>query len=252
MKNARIRIAALAAAAATSFGAFTVVGLPTAEAATCPTASTTTISDNSRGASVTYAQCLLNKHGADIDVDGIFGPATKEATVNFQRDHGLAADGVIGPNTWNALTKGNKEKPSAPDQDTSKKRQDVLDRAQSWIDEGGVPYSQKSYHKGYRQDCSGYASMALEFKDNPNTEMLATDTYTSKIDMNDLQPGDLVIDADGNNHTRHVVIFVKWTDDSHTAYEAYDQSGSDNTSKQVRTYGIGDDDYDAYRPHVLD
>ncbi len=33
-------------------------------------------------------------------VDGVFGPQTKRAVVAFQRDHGLVADGIVGPRTY--------------------------------------------------------------------------------------------------------------------------------------------------------
>lgn len=36
-------------------------------------------------------------------VDGSFGPATKSSVQTFQRNHGLDADGCVGPMTWNAL-----------------------------------------------------------------------------------------------------------------------------------------------------
>jgi predicted chitinase len=39
-------------------------------------------------------------------VDGIFGPATAEAVKALQRDHGLGADGVVGPQTRQALRQG--------------------------------------------------------------------------------------------------------------------------------------------------
>jgi murein L,D-transpeptidase YcbB/YkuD len=36
-------------------------------------------------------------------VDGKIGPGTKEAIVEFQKSHGLKADGVLGKKTWDAL-----------------------------------------------------------------------------------------------------------------------------------------------------
>lgn len=36
-------------------------------------------------------------------VDGIFGTKTKKAVLNFQKDNGLSADGIVGPKTLKAL-----------------------------------------------------------------------------------------------------------------------------------------------------
>ncbi len=67
------------------------------------------------GEDVKLAQTLLNKHGAGIEVDGIFGPATDSAVKAFQKKRGLTADGVIGQDTWNALEEDPVEPTPDPD-----------------------------------------------------------------------------------------------------------------------------------------
>ena len=57
-----------------------------------------------RGADVTKIQERLRRYGyMDAPADGIFGQATYEAVVWFQRKNGLKADGVVGPATAAAL-----------------------------------------------------------------------------------------------------------------------------------------------------
>jgi peptidoglycan hydrolase-like protein with peptidoglycan-binding domain len=41
-----------------------------------------------------------------IGADGVFGPQTLEQVKSFQRQHGLTADGIVGPATWGALGGG--------------------------------------------------------------------------------------------------------------------------------------------------
>lgn len=49
-------------------------------------------------------QMLLNsKFGYYLEVDGNFGKATEAAVKDFQKKHGLTADGVVGKKTWAAL-----------------------------------------------------------------------------------------------------------------------------------------------------
>ncbi|MFI8092321.1 peptidoglycan-binding protein [Streptomyces sp. NPDC086080] len=56
------------------------------------------------GPEVIEAQCLLRRVGISPgDVDGIFGPLTRNAVKRLQIRDGLVADGVIGPRTWAAL-----------------------------------------------------------------------------------------------------------------------------------------------------
>ena len=49
----------------------------------------------SKNSAVRVWQAILN-----INVDGIFGPDTKRATLDFQKKYGLAQDGIVGPKTW--------------------------------------------------------------------------------------------------------------------------------------------------------
>ena len=59
-----------------------------------------TLKKGSKGNSVAILQTLLN-----IDVDGDFGPKTKEAVIQFQKAHNLKPDGIVGPKTWEELLK---------------------------------------------------------------------------------------------------------------------------------------------------
>lgn len=59
----------------------------------------------SKGHSVKYAQELLRSKGYDIMPDGDFGPKTEAAVKAFQKVNKLVDDGIIGPKTWEVLTK---------------------------------------------------------------------------------------------------------------------------------------------------
>ena len=63
-----------------------------------------TLKIGSKGDYVVIAQGRLVVAGYDIVVDGVFGPKTKQAVIQFQKDHGLSPqDGIIGPKTWEML-----------------------------------------------------------------------------------------------------------------------------------------------------
>jgi peptidoglycan hydrolase-like protein with peptidoglycan-binding domain len=55
------------------------------------------------GSSVRRLQLRLCERGAELKIDGRFGPKTKSALTGFQKANGLKADGVAGPVTWASL-----------------------------------------------------------------------------------------------------------------------------------------------------
>jgi hypothetical protein len=103
-------------------------------------------------------------------------------------------------------------------------RTEIIDRARTWVT-AKVPYSMTAYWSdGYRQDCSGYVSMAWKLPTNEWTGSLGA--FADRITKEELQPGDILLfhnEADPQKGS-HVVIFGGWTDGTHTAYTAYEQT----------------------------
>jgi peptidoglycan hydrolase-like protein with peptidoglycan-binding domain len=64
---------------------------------------------NANGAQI---QGLLNTFGYKLTVDGIVGPVTMKAIVDFQKKNALVADGIVGPKTMAVLQAGPKPTPA--------------------------------------------------------------------------------------------------------------------------------------------
>ena len=63
-----------------------------------------TIKFGSKGNYVCVCQDALNALGYSTGgLDGVFGNATRNSVISFQRKNGLSADGIVGPKTWNTL-----------------------------------------------------------------------------------------------------------------------------------------------------
>ncbi|MEU0742570.1 peptidoglycan-binding protein [Streptomyces sp. NPDC006134] len=114
-------------------------------------------------------------------------------------------------------------------------RAEIIDRAQKWV-AAKVPYSMSAYWTdGYRQDCSGYVSMAWSLPRNEWTGSLGQ--YADRITKEELQPGDILLfhnPADPEKGS-HVVIFGGWTDSTYTSYVAYEQTRP-HTRRQTTPY----------------
>jgi len=102
----------------------------------------------------------------------------------------------------------------------------------------------------YRQDCSGYVSMAWKLGQSLTTVTLPN--VATKITKNDLKAGDILCNCgpgtggDGG----HVLIFEKWANgkNSYWAYEQHGPNGSPTAHRIVQyPYFNGNRKYVPYR-----
>jgi peptidoglycan hydrolase-like protein with peptidoglycan-binding domain len=92
------------AAIAAAVVALTIAGVGlTSPAEAYTNATFHTQSRGNRGVDTLAVQYLLQARGVSVTADGVFGSGTEAAVRSFQSGHGLAADGVVGANTWGAL-----------------------------------------------------------------------------------------------------------------------------------------------------
>jgi putative cell wall-binding protein len=125
-------------------------------------------------------------------------------------------------------------------------RAEIVARGQHWVDLE-VPYSQASYFEGYRQDCSGMASMTWKLDRSYSTRTLAPNGTPIRRDQ--LQPGDMLLKYD-----YHAAIFYKWADAEHTRYWTLEQSGgTGHAVSRLTPYPFwGHTGFTAYRPNHVE
>jgi len=79
----------------------------TQKGASMPNSGQPTISQGATGDAVKRLQRALRRTpDLGLALDGIFGPATEAVVKEFQQGSVLTVDGIVGPNTWNALPDG--------------------------------------------------------------------------------------------------------------------------------------------------
>ncbi|MER5595839.1 peptidoglycan-binding protein [Streptomyces sp. NPDC002265] len=127
-------------------------------------------------------------------------------------------------------------------------RTEIVNRAKKWLD-AKVPYSMNAYWSdGYRQDCSGFVSMAWSLPGNEWTGSLGQ--YGERVTKDTVRPGDMLLFHNTKDPQKgsHVVIFGGWTDYTHTYYTAYEQTPP-HTRRQGTPYAYWShsDKYVAYR-----
>ncbi|GET40866.1 peptidoglycan-binding protein [Microseira wollei] len=71
---------------------------------------TTNLYYGSRGQTVRDVQTFLSQQGFyNGQIDGIYGPGTRNAVISYQRSRNLVADGIIGPRTWGTMLNSQSE-----------------------------------------------------------------------------------------------------------------------------------------------
>ncbi|MEU7422764.1 peptidoglycan-binding protein [Streptomyces sp. NPDC040750] len=187
-------------------------------------------------------------------VSAAFGAASPAAAVTV--DHAphreaVPADGEPAtPQGARAPLHGPAGKPVEPGTNPipATTRTEIIKRAKVWV-AAKVPYSMTAYWTdGYRQDCSGYVSMAWGLPGNEWTGSLGS--FGVKITKEELQPGDILLyhNPDNPESGSHVVIFGGWTDHTHTYYTVYEQTPPRTRSQTTPyPYWSNTDKYIPYR-----
>ena len=92
-----------------------------------------TISEGATGPVVRWAQYkLVRRTLSDKQIDGIFGPVTKAAVEEFQRQSKITVDGIVGPVTWGKLGGDGPEPPTLAEGSQGS----VVRRLQTVLNEG--------------------------------------------------------------------------------------------------------------------
>jgi hypothetical protein len=109
-------------------------------------------------------------------------------------------------------------------------RATMIARAQTWVD-AKVPYNQGATYAGYREDCSGYVSMAWELA-GPGLTTETLDTVSHAITKAELMPGDVLLCK-----SEHVVLFGGWVSAAQTQFVAFEETRpGEGTVKRATPY----------------
>ncbi|MDO8962941.1 MAG: hypothetical protein Q7W30_00435 [Coriobacteriia bacterium] len=94
-------------------------------------------------------------------------------------------------------------------------RAEILTRANHWVAKR-VPYSQSRFFQGYRQDCSGFVSMAWKMGRSHTTRTMPR--YSRRIPIGQLRPGDAVLTPG------HLAVFGGWKSRRARTFVAIEES----------------------------
>lgn len=118
------------------------------------------VSYGSRGSGVTELQKLLNQNGYGLDEDGVFGSKTQNAVRDYQQKNGLSVDGIVGNQTWGALTtpKQSAQQPTQPAQTTQETQATQTPKYPSYVQSDAVKKAEELLQQQISQKPGDYTS----------------------------------------------------------------------------------------------
>nr|WP_073088442.1 NlpC/P60 family protein [Selenomonas ruminantium] len=155
------------------------------------------------GHEVSEIQQALASRGYDVPVDGDYGPATKAAVADFQKDNNLEVDGEVGVHSYQVLL--HRSLPNIEHKSYFADGNGIIHLAQQFL---GVPYVWGgSSPNGF--DCSGFVQYVFAQRGIhlPRTADIQI-TAGRPVAKSELQPGDLVFFASDYVNISHVGIYV--------------------------------------------
>ncbi|MEV3990710.1 peptidoglycan-binding protein [Streptomyces sp. NPDC049837] len=183
----------------------------------------TVLKPGANGPAVKAAQTLLVARGHKLTVDGAFGAGTEAAVKSFQKSAGLAADGVVGPQTWSKLLGGGGGTPGNGDR-ASIAQQIVANKAFSFATTHvGGKHVQSSARNNIVDTANGLGAMTSPWGHVPNrrvpldTRMLSgllklNTQYGFRIGVSEFVGGE---HSAGSRHYRGLAVDINYINGIH-------------------------------------
>lgn len=109
-------------------------------------------------------------------------------------------------------------------------RAQIITRAELWVAQQ-VPYSQTAWwtnqYGTYRQDCSGYVSMAWALDQNTDFWTGNLNLVSHTIPARTLLPGDILLSV------KHTILFAGWADPEHTEFDYFEEAHHGTNARYV-------------------
>ncbi|MFD2617323.1 peptidoglycan-binding protein [Terrilactibacillus laevilacticus] len=150
-----------------------------------------TLKMGSTGEDVKQLQNVLSDKGYyRAKMDGVFGSLTKKAVVDLQKQNNITVDGIVGPETYQFLAKGeNKHKTSPPSKSSESigRNQTIVHKQSKVIKKDKQEKEKVATHTvkeffanstgytAYCSGCSGVTASGIDLRANPEAKVVAVD-----------------------------------------------------------------------------